>query len=288
MAVEKPMEDKKMFDKLIVTAPEGADFKNRRRYFIGSSLAVGVLFLTAVVISIFASDYRLGTSNFELVELIAPLNVESPEPEVVRSPIRSSAEPSLSANRTTIRKVLMSRVDQPTRVPDSTSVVRNTSLAVPYSGATVGKRDSGPGSENGSGRYLGPVGGSETGLTTATPTTVAAAKPIPPPPPVIKKVIAPAGPAVIKSLGVINGKATDLPKPVYSAAAQAVKAQGKVDVQVTIDESGRVISAKAISGSQILRASAEAAARKARFTPTYLSKVPVKVTGVIIYNFTRG
>ena len=64
-------------------------------------------------------------------------------------------------------------------------------------------------------------------------------------------------------------------------------AQGKVDVQVFIDETGRVLSANAVSGHPLLRNAAEQAARNARFTPTYLSKVPVKVTGVIVYNFTR-
>ena len=61
-----------MFDKLIVSEPEGADFKNRRNYFMVSSLVVGVLFLAAVVFSIFASDYGLGNSGFELVEIVSP------------------------------------------------------------------------------------------------------------------------------------------------------------------------------------------------------------------------
>jgi protein TonB len=64
--------------------------------------------------------------------------------------------------------------------------------------------------------------------------------------------------------------------------------QGKVDVQVTIDEEGKVISARAASGHPFLRGPAETAAWKARFKPTTLSEVPVKVTGVIVYNFTRN
>jgi protein TonB len=64
--------------------------------------------------------------------------------------------------------------------------------------------------------------------------------------------------------------------------------EGKVDIQVTIDESGNVISAKAASGSPFLRNAAENAAWKARFSPTILNGTPVKVTGVIVYNFTRN
>jgi len=87
---------------------------------------------------------------------------------------------------------------------------------------------------------------------------------------------------------VITGEATSLPKPAYPSTAQAVGASGLVSVQVLIDESGRVVSAHATGGHPLLRASAERAALAARFTPTRLSEVPVKVTGIITYNFMRG
>ena len=86
--------------------------------------------------------------------------------------------------------------------------------------------------------------------------------------------------------GIINGKAIDLPKPEYPAAAKAVRASGAVNVQVTVDEQGKVISASAVSGHPLLRAAAEQAARKAKFSLTKLSGTPVKVTGAIVYNFT--
>jgi TonB family protein len=85
--------------------------------------------------------------------------------------------------------------------------------------------------------------------------------------------------------GVINGKAVSLPKPAYPAAAKAVRASGAVNVQVTIDEEGNVISASAVSGHPLLRAAAVSAAREAKFSPTKLSGVAVKVTGIIVYNF---
>jgi TonB family protein len=85
--------------------------------------------------------------------------------------------------------------------------------------------------------------------------------------------------------GILNGKATSLPLPSYPAAARAVKASGAVNVQVTIDEQGNVISASAVSGHPLLRQAAEQAARAAIFQPTMLSGELVKVTGVIVYNF---
>jgi len=88
--------------------------------------------------------------------------------------------------------------------------------------------------------------------------------------------------------GVVNGKATSLPKPPYPAAAHAVKASGAVNVQVTIDENGNVVSASAVSGHPLLRQAAEQAALQSTFKPTLLSGQPVRVTGVIVYNFVAA
>jgi TonB family protein len=85
--------------------------------------------------------------------------------------------------------------------------------------------------------------------------------------------------------GVLNGKAANLPQPTYPPAARAVRAAGVVNVQVTVDERGDVVSAEAVSGHPLLRAAAVAAARQAKFAPTKLSGQSVKVTGVITYNF---
>ncbi|HBR56963.1 MAG TPA: energy transducer TonB, partial [Blastocatellia bacterium] len=61
-----------------------------------------------------------------------------------------------------------------------------------------------------------------------------------------------------------------------------------VDVQVMIDEAGGVVSAKAVNGHPILRNAAEKAALNAKFDPTTLNGMPVKVTGVIVYRFSRN
>jgi TonB family protein len=85
--------------------------------------------------------------------------------------------------------------------------------------------------------------------------------------------------------GVLNGKAVRLVQPPYPPIARSAHASGTVTVQVLIDENGNVISAHATSGHPLLQGSAVAAARASKFTPTKLSGQPVKVTGVIIYNF---
>jgi TonB family protein len=95
----------------------------------------------------------------------------------------------------------------------------------------------------------------------------------------------PAGEKAPISGGVLNGKAIYLPQPDYPPIAAQAKASGTVAVQVVIDEVGNVISAHAVSGHPLLQAASVAAARQARFTPTSLMGEPVKVTGVLTYNF---
>ena len=85
--------------------------------------------------------------------------------------------------------------------------------------------------------------------------------------------------------GVLNGKAISKPQPPYPPAAKAARAQGAVVVQVTVDETGGVTSARAVSGHPLLQAAAVAAARQAKFSPTLLSGKPVKVSGMLTYNF---
>jgi len=85
--------------------------------------------------------------------------------------------------------------------------------------------------------------------------------------------------------GIVNGKAVTLVKPAYPAAARAVRAGGAVNVKVTIDEEGNVISAEAVSGHPLLQAASVQAAQQSKFRPTMLSGQLVKVTGVIVYNF---
>jgi len=95
----------------------------------------------------------------------------------------------------------------------------------------------------------------------------------------------PGQPARMATGGVLNGSALVLPAPVYPDAARRMHTSGIVEVEVVIDENGKVISAKAVSGPTIFRDSAVQAALRAKFTPSKLSGQPIKVTGKIIYNF---
>jgi TonB family protein len=82
-----------------------------------------------------------------------------------------------------------------------------------------------------------------------------------------------------------QGNAINLPKPAYPLIARAAHASGRVEVQVVIDEEGKVIAAQAISGHPLLHAAALKAAREATFTPILVDGKPFKMAGVLNYNF---
>jgi TonB family protein len=91
--------------------------------------------------------------------------------------------------------------------------------------------------------------------------------------------------AKIVSGGVLNGKVIKKPQPRYPPEAKSARAQGTVVVQIVVDEKGDVVSAVAVSGHPLLQPAGVEAARKAKFEPTKLCGQPVKVSGVITYNF---
>jgi len=74
--------------------------------------------------------------------------------------------------------------------------------------------------------------------------------------------------------------------PAYPPEAKEAGVSGQVEVQVTISEKGRVIEAIAISGPELLREAAVQAAKKWVFKPTKLDGAPVKVQGILTFNFT--
>ena len=90
---------------------------------------------------------------------------------------------------------------------------------------------------------------------------------------------------VVIPQGVESGKALEIPKPEYPAIARAARATGTVEVKVLIGVDGNVIAAASISGHPLLQAAAVEAARDARFAPAKVNGEPVKVVGVIQYNF---
>jgi TonB family protein len=112
--------------------------------------------------------------------------------------------------------------------------------------------------------------------------------PPPPAPPRPSKVAPPQmslSPQLNVSGGVLQGSATTKVRPTYPPTAKAARIQGVVQVQITVNESGEVSSARVIGGHPLLRNSALQAAKLWRFKPSQLSGKPVKTQGVITFNF---
>jgi len=279
-----------MLDQL-VESREGGRENNRRG---GLLLATTVIMLVTVSsllgYSLFNKDYGLGTGDLELSELVAPVPVAEEEPPPPE-PEKPREEQQKAAPNADVRKEIQQAIFETPKEAPKISTEKNTQISRDPNKRTVqGDRDlradnaapadyRGPVSDNNQG-VAGPGGVPNTG-------NEGGPKPPPPPPPPVVKPPDPPKPVVPKKIsgGVLNGKATSLPKPPYPAAARAVRASGAVNVQVTISESGSVVSASAVSGHPLLRQAAEQAARGARFAPTLLSGQAVSVTGVIVYNF---
>ena len=273
-----------MFDNLVESGSHGQDLARKSSFMLGTLVVYVVLGTAFFVGGIFWYDAHLENQSLELTTLVAPVPVPpAPSTPEQQKEAPKPAEKSPSDERqVATRTELVADVSDVRVAPKEVSAVASKVPPVPPGGAVLGKSNTDPVR---SGGPIGPVGtgGVPGGTGTGTGPVVKVDDDPPPPPPKPT----PAAPKAPISGGVLNGKAISLPKPPYPAIARSARASGTVTVQVTIDENGNVISARAVSGHPLLQAAAVAAARQAKFSPTKLSGQPVKVTGVITYNFVQ-
>jgi protein TonB len=85
---------------------------------------------------------------------------------------------------------------------------------------------------------------------------------------------------------VLQGSAIKKVVPVYPPQAKAARMSGMVKVEVLFSEEGRIIEAEVVSSPPFLWEAALAAAKQWVFRPTELGGVPVKVQGILAFNFT--
>ncbi|HEX8136925.1 MAG TPA: TonB family protein [Pyrinomonadaceae bacterium] len=265
-----------MFDHLVESTSHKDDIARKGSFILGTIVVYVILGTALLVFSIWQYDAYLENQNLELTTLVAPVPVMPQQATPEQKQAKPAEQPK--EQQVATRTELVARVDQPI-APKEVSAVASKVPPIPK-GVPVAI-----GSSNTEATVSGPIGtgvgtGTGTGTGPSTPSVVVADEPPPPPPKP-----SPPRPTAPISGGVLNGKAISLPKPQYPAIARTARASGTVTVQVTIDENGNVISAHAVGGHPLLQAAAVAAARQARFSPTKLSGQPVKVTGVITYNF---
>ena len=257
-----------MFENLVESGSHREDVTRKGSFLLITFAIYAVLLLAAFVAGIWWASANIDQQTLELTALIAPVPVpqqqqkqEAPKPEKME----------ISKN-VDVRRELIADVTRTDLVPKEISAKASDVPPVRKGVVTM----VGTGNSN----AVAPMApGNGTGSIISSAPAKVDIKDEPPPPPPKPTPHAPI------SGGVLNGKAVHLVQPPYPPIARSAHASGQVVVQVLIDENGSVVAAHATSGHPLLQAAAVNAARSSKFTPTKLSGQPVKVNGVIIYNF---
>lgn len=280
-----------MFGNLVESGSHLKDLKRRSSFFVATLVFYSVLLAAAGVGSIYAYNVHLDEqSELELTAMLRfapPAARDEDEPQQRREvePRRAAEQSAGRAGPQQVATVkhdvrnnpnLSNRAVAP---PDAPELPPGTLYRIgddvsiparPGGGGEPNGRVPGASNRNGGGPLVPPDVEEVPERRTPAETTPKQASP----------------PQVLKlSGGAIAGKVVSKPVPPYPALARQARASGTVAVQVLVDEQGRVVRAQATSGNPLLLKAAVEAAYRVRFSPTLLSNQPVKVTGVIYYNF---
>jgi len=264
-----------MFTNLIESQSHRREFKRRSSFFLFTVAAYAVILFGAGIGSIYAYDAQLEAqaNDLELMSWVPPVTPEPNRVQPARSPASSSNNSHTSSQP--VRPVLYEDASHPTKTPADISTAPQLIPPAPPN-TKLGKYVSDPAAPatdnvcftcNGTGDKV--VMDTKTGG--------------PPPQPVAPVVKPPTTLRVASTI--LSGKAVNLPQPMYPAIAKQAHVQGPVSIQILVNEEGKVLSAQVVSGNAMLSTSAKEAAMRARFSPTMLNGQPVKIQGVITYNF---
>jgi protein TonB len=264
-----------MFTNLIESDSHRQEFKRRSSFFLATVAAYALILSAAGVASIYAYDAHLEAQSTDLTLLswvpeVKPI-VDRERPQPVRHAPAANNTGRVSPQP--VRPIAYESASNPIKAPDQISTVPNPIPPAPPH-TVIGNYVGNPVSPPGGSSDCVTCSGNNSGPVVRVPDTT------PPPAPV------PIKPTIERLPSrVLISKAVSLPQPPYPPIAKQIRAQGSVNVQILVDEQGRVISAQAVTGHPTLLAAAKEAALRARFTPTVLNGQPVKVQGVITYNF---
>jgi protein TonB len=254
-----------MFNKLVISTNERR--KGRiARFFCGTSAIYAIVIVSVLALSVVVSNPRLADTSERMLALITPPPPPGPPPARQRDVTPPPVEPR----------------NDPTQVRDFEAVVnaptpQRRSSAPPATDNHFGV-DGVPDS-TGVPDSIGSVPSSPArGDTTAPP-------PQPVEPPRVKPQVDTTRPVRLTST-VLQGKAIERRTPNYPPLARQIHLSGSVSVEVMLGLDGHVETARAISGHPLLVTAAVDAARGWRFEPTLLNGTPVRVSGVIVFNFT--
>ncbi|HEV3470824.1 MAG TPA: TonB family protein [Pyrinomonadaceae bacterium] len=268
-----------MFDSLVESGSHKDDLARKGSFFLGTFVIYAIVLLAVAVGSVIWYNDSIPDPSLELLTLVAPVPMQQQEePKPQNEPKPAAKQEPTVAMRQEI-SVIAPVVKTGEVAKETTKEVQRAKSV----GVVLGNRDVGSSADITATAPVGVVGGSGSGGgPPAAPVVADVGAPPPPPPP---KPSPPKRTAPVSG-GVLNGKVISRVTPQYPPIAKAARASGTVVVQITVDESGRVISASAVSGHPLLQQAAASAVRQWRFSPTLLSGQPVKVTGTVTVNFT--
>jgi protein TonB len=267
-----------MFTNLIESASHVREFKRRSSFFLITVAMYAVIIFAAGIVSVYAYDAQLEsqTRSLELLSWVPPVDRVIADPPRNHPPIIRRSTPATAPVDRNItvseRTALIPPTNDPRVVPHDVGI-KASEIPVATGLVRISNRNVDP--------PFDPSSNSAGCITcSGTPTVVRIETDSKPPePPVVK------APTKTVPSTVLISKVISLPQPAYPAMAKQIRLQGPVNIQILVDEQGKVISAQIVSGHPILSPSAKDAALRARFTPTILNGQAVKIQGVITYNF---
>ena len=255
-----------MFNQLVISTNE-----RRRgrvaRFFFGTSAIYASVIAGVLALSVMVSTPRLADTGERMLALLTP-----PPPGPPPPPQHDNTPPPVAPRNDPTQFRDLDHVvntPPPTRRPDMPPSMSDMV-------GVVGVPD-GAGPPDGIGSVPGSPAHSDAVAPPPPPRTVE--------PPRLAPQVDTTHPVRL-STGVLQGKAIVRRTPEYPPLARQIHLAGSVSVEVMIAPDGRVEAARAISGHPLLVPAAVEAARGWRFEPTLLNGTAVRVTGVIVFNFT--
>jgi protein TonB len=262
-----------MFDQLVESSL--SRHRTRRwKYFTATAIAWVATLAVVVVGGVVAYEGRLG-------EISDITHVGLPQPRSERGPDSNRPQPKKKAALKS-----ESELEKWVSQPESPDTIETQPTATPVVSVATDSDDGPALGLGGPGDGKGKKDGVKDGDDRAD-NTERTERPEPPQPEKKREEQpSPQLQPVAKSGGVLQGSAIRRVSPTYPPLARVSRTTGTVVVEVVVDESGNVISARDLSGHPLLREAAVYAARQWKWRATLLSGVPVQVVGTITFNFT--
>ena len=254
-----------MFDQLVVSSLQRRKH-TAAKYFFGTGALYVLAIAGAFVASVLMSEPKLAdTDNVTMIGPSLPPALGAPDKD------RGPQRPPQTVAR-----------PDPNRVLSLDDVMRHPSSAPPTF-PTFERA----GNDDAVGPSTSPIGfGSRDGVREGDARIEPAPRPDSPrPQTAVQPTPAIDNRPVRVASSVLQGKAIERRKPIYPQLARQIRLQDEVSVEVIISPEGRVEDARVVSGHPMFAQVSKEAALGWRFQPTLLNKVPVRVTGVIVFVF---